>query len=155
MNRNQQIIKNVAKNQTVDLNKLLEKIENSIYKNISNINCGGCGYCTYILSKALYKRHIPHIINFKTSAHKSFTINNIACTHVWITINHYVFNNVMHNNANRKFKNVNTQIIIRDLLKRSYINNRGDWNDKYDTSQNKKIRNIINYYFKQYDNRRK
>lgn len=154
MNHNQQIIKNIAENQVVDLNNTLSKIENSIHKNIELINAGGCGYLTYILSKALFKRDISHIINFTTDIHKKFTVNNISSKHVWITINNYEFNRT-YRHANKRFKNINKQIIIRDLLKRSYINNRGDWNDKYDTSQNKKIRNIINYYFKQYDNRRK
>lgn len=157
------------------INYIMQDIIDRVYREIYNLNCEGCVKFAYLLSEELLKRNIEftlHLIDPISNTRTKYEYKNsyikykkelknynknqfrLSSVHVYIEVN-----NVSYNEDNFtcskcthikvKSKEKLLQIILEDF--KTTYKTKNIWNDWYNCSQNKKLKQIILSEFLKFD----
>lgn len=130
-----------------------------------NINCGGCCFISYLIAKhldlldikyslcvlneyKLNKAEISNEVQNKCRSSNDSVIGIDTCIHYYLkvpgigNINKGGFKGyIIHSIPNITYKNI------------KWVYKQGCWNNRYDVSNNSEIKNIINHFFRPYENK--
>ena len=139
---------NLSQNTIRRLNELLDKLNKQFH-----INSGGCCYVAYIIARNFDKYKIKYCLNIECSTESQFTQNsreNVMNKNVVTSATHYYLrcNNLDINCLGSVFRviSISNKFIQSEHIKGIYDN--CHWNDYYNTSNNKTIKNIIYDFFR-------
>ena len=126
----------------------IKKLQKKICEEISCINQGGCIHFAYYFSKRLRELGIKHSIVFQHDTYFTLTYKNyIPSRHVTVYIE-----GIGHIDGESIMQSFEAGIsVVRSserisLTKLNYFRNELEWNFMYDTSQNYKVKKLINKY---------
>ena len=126
----------------------INKLQKKISKEIDCINSGGCIHFAYYFSKRLRELRIEHSVAFRHPSQFDLTYAGyFPSEHVAIYIEGIGY--IDGESTVQDFKE--DYYIVRvsrsiSLKKLNYFRNEYEWNDWYDTKQNRKVEQLINKY---------
>ena len=149
------------------INYIMQNITDRVYREIYNLNSGGCVKFAYLLSEELLKRNIKftlHLIDPVSNTRtkygykksyirykkelKNYDKNQfrLSGVHMFIEVNNvyyneddFIYSKCIHIKVKSKERLL--RIIIEDF--KTTYKTKNIWNDWYDYSQNKKLKQII------------
>lgn len=157
------------------INYIMQDIIDRVYKEIYNLNSGGCVKFAYLLSKELLKRNIEftlHLIDpisnirtrygYKSSyikykkGLKNYNKNQfrLSSTHVYVEVNDVSYNEDDFSNCKcTHIKVKSKEKLLRTIMEdfKTTYKTKNIWNDWYNRSQNKKLKQIILSEFLKFD----
>lgn len=144
-----------------DLNLICKQLDDDY-----DVNCGGCCYIAYLISKHLDKLHLKYklcVLNCFQKSEKEICkevqqriTNREESKSVsgFNTCNHYYI--LLHGGGAINFGDFEGEYFLHkiDNINHNHIKwiyDSGLWNDRYDTDNNKLIKKKIKRYFQQYE----
>ena len=126
----------------------INKLQKKISKEIDSINNGGCIHFAYYFSKRLRELGIEHSVAFRHTTQFDLTYARYdPSQHVAIYIEGigYIDGESTVQDFKEDYYIVKVSKSI-SLKKLNYFRNEYEWNDWYDTKQNRKVEQLINKY---------
>lgn len=126
----------------------IDKLQKKISKKISCINQGGCIHFAYYFSKRLRELGIEHSVAFRHTTQFDLTYARYyPSEHVAIYIEGIGYidgtSTVQDFREDYYIVRVSKNISLKKL---NYFRNEYEWNDWYDTEQNRTVEQLINKY---------
>lgn len=157
------------------INYIMQDIIDRVYKEIYNLNSGGCVKFAYLLSEELLKRNIEftlHLIDPISNIRTRYRYKNsyikckkelkdynknqfrLSSVHVYIEVNNIYYNEddfIYSKRTHIKIKS--KEKLLRTIMEdfKTTYKTKNIWNDWYDRSQNKKLKQIILSEFLKFD----
>ncbi len=129
-----------------------------------DINYGGCCYVAYIIAKHLDLLGIKYNLvvcddlkrnekEINLEVHNKVKNCNYKTSVVNCTCNHYCINIIGVGHINRGKCKYPHKYFIKNIDNAhiKWIYNNGSWNERYDKKRNKIVSNMINNFFKEYE----
>lgn len=142
--------------QTINIKELRDSL-NILCKELDlnyNINSGGCCYIAYLIASQLDRLKIRYnLVVYSFCDFDQYDFNQAILNNKnWYTCEHYCLSICRNGFVNRGTGLYDNRYIIRNVNSKhiKWIYKHGSWNDCYNISNNKIIKNIINSFFLKY-----